>query len=116
MNMLNKQTVALAIVSLFWFAPVGTALAKRAGGGGGGGHMERGIQLAQQKQYDAAIAEFTKAIEANPKDPLGYTNRATAYRASGRFAEAVADYTKTGRFARPRYRGNRSPAMGQSGR
>src|SRR5205809_987833 len=92
--MLNKQTVTLAVISLLWFAPVEVALSKRAAGGGGGGSMERGIQLAQQKQYDAAIVEFTKAIQANPRDLLGYANRATAYRASGRFAEAVADFSK----------------------
>ncbi len=70
MNILNKQTITIATASLLWFAIVGTGFAKQAGGGAA--HMQRGIDLAQQKQYDAAIAEFTKAIEANPKDPRGY--------------------------------------------
>ena len=92
MNILNKQTINLAIVSLLWFAAVDIGFAKPPAGGGG--HMQRGIDLAQQKQYDAAIAEFTKAIQANPKDPRGYTNRGTAYRASNRLADAAADFSK----------------------
>src|SRR5437879_7178175 len=58
--------------------------------------MQRGIELAQQKNFDAAVAEFTKAIEANPKDPRGYTNRGTAYRASNppRLPDAYADFSK----------------------
>src|SRR5438874_10638640 len=92
MNILNKRTIIIATASLLCFAGSHVCLAKPAAGAAS--HMQRGIELAQQKNFDAAIAEFTKAIEANPKDPLGYTNRATAYRASSRFAEAVADYTK----------------------
>jgi len=61
---------------------------------GGGDHTARGVELAQQKQYDAAIAEFTKAIEAAPKDARAYTNRGTAYRASGKLQEAIADFSK----------------------
>ncbi len=89
MNILNKQTITVVTASLLWFTAAGTWAAKQAGGGGG--HMQRGIDLAQQKQYDAAIAEFTKAIEANPKDPRGYVNRGIAYRASGKTAEAAGD-------------------------
>jgi tetratricopeptide (TPR) repeat protein len=58
------------------------------------GHTQRGITLAQQGQYDEAIDEFTKAIDANVKDPGGYINRGIANRASGRFEDAIADFTK----------------------
>src|SRR5712691_6555906 len=89
MNNLNKQTTTLGTAFLLWFALVGTGLSKPPAGGAG--HMQRGIELAQEKQYDAAIAEFTKAIEANPKDPRGYTNSGTAYRQAGRAAEGAGD-------------------------
>jgi hypothetical protein len=35
------------------------------------------------KQYQNAIADFNKAIELNPKDPLLFENRAKAFSAFG---------------------------------
>src|SRR5205823_14031977 len=92
MNILNKQTITIATASLFWFVTLGIGFSKPPAGAAGA--MQRGIELAQQKQYDAAIAEFTKAIKENPKDPRGYANRATAYRASNRLPDAIADFSK----------------------
>src|SRR6184192_525419 len=90
MNMLNKQIITIATASFLWLAAVHIALAKKPAAGGGN-HMQRGIELAQQKQFDAAAAEFTKAIEGNPKDPRGYANRGTAYRQGARTALAAGD-------------------------
>jgi tetratricopeptide (TPR) repeat protein len=53
--------------------------------------LERGIDLAQQKQFDAAAEEFGKVIEQNRKDPRGYANRGTAYRQAARAAVAAGD-------------------------
>src|SRR5207253_5613310 len=94
MNILNKRTIIIATASLLCFAGSHVCLAKPAAGAAS--HMQRGIELAQQKNFDAAVAEFTKAIEANPKDPRGYTNRGTAYRASNppRLPDAYADFSK----------------------
>ena len=89
MNILNKPTVTFATGSILWLAAISTGFSKPPAGGAG--HMQRGIELAEQKHYDAAVAEFTKAIEANPKDPRGYINRGTAYRQGGRAAEAASD-------------------------
>src|SRR5260370_15009920 len=90
MNMLNKQTLTIATALILSVAAVHIALAKKPAAGGGN-HMQRGIELAQQKHFDAAAAEFTKAIEANPKDPRGYANRGTAYRQAARAAVAAGD-------------------------
>jgi len=46
--------------------------------------MQRGIELAQQKHFDAAVEEFGKAIQANPNDSRGYANRGTASRQAAR--------------------------------
>src|ERR1700747_1278521 len=89
--MLNKQTITIATVTFFWLAAVHIGLAKKPPAHGGGNHMQRGIELAQQKHFDEAAAEFTKAIEANPKDPRGYANRGTAYRQGARAASAAGD-------------------------
>ena len=88
--MLNKQIITIATASFLWVAAVHIALAKKPAAGGGN-HMQRGIELAQQKHFDEAAAEFTKAIEANPKDPRGYANRGTAYRQGARAAVAAGD-------------------------
>src|SRR6266702_1293295 len=90
MNMLNKQTLTIATALFLSLSAVHIGLAKKPAAGGGN-HMQRGIELAQQKQFDAAAAEFTKAIEGNPKDPRGYANRGTAYRQGARAAVAAGD-------------------------
>jgi len=89
MNILNKQTIIVSTASLLCFAAIHVCLAKPAAGAAS--HMQRAIELAQQKNYQGAIAEFTKAIEANPKDARGYTNRGTAYRQAAQAAEAAGD-------------------------
>ena len=88
--MLNKQPITVAIVTVLCCVAVQVHGAKPAKGGGGN-HIQRGIELAQQKHYDAAAEEFGKAIEQNPKDPRGYANRGTAYRQGARTAMAAGD-------------------------
>src|SRR5438034_11259691 len=90
MNMLNKQIITIATASFLSLAAAHIAFTKKPAGGGGN-HMQRGIELAQQKHFDEAAAEFTKAIQANPKDTRGYANRGTAYRQGARAAVAAGD-------------------------
>jgi tetratricopeptide (TPR) repeat protein len=89
--MLNKQPITVALVSVLCCAALQVNGAKPAKGGDGGNHIQRGIELAQQKHFDAAADEFGKAIQANPKDPRGYANRGTAYRQGARTAIAAGD-------------------------
>ena len=56
--MLKKQPISVAIISVLCCAAVQVDAAKQAKGGGGGNHMQRGIQLAQEKHFDAAADEF----------------------------------------------------------
>src|ERR671925_1202979 len=92
MNILNKQTVILTSAAVFAFVLIETGFAQKQASGAAS--MRKGVELAQKKQFDAAIAEFTKYINANPKDPAGYGNRASAYVDSARFAEAAEDFSK----------------------
>src|SRR5919197_4897309 len=93
MNILNKQTITVATALLLCFAGSHVCPAKppAKSAAGAANHMQRGIELAQQKNYQGAIDEFTKAIEANPKDARGYTNRGTAYRQAAQTAQAAGD-------------------------
>jgi tetratricopeptide (TPR) repeat protein len=59
------------------------------------GHANRGVSYARNKQYDKAIDEFTKAIEAQQKNPPNnYRNRAQAYELIKQPEKAIADYGK----------------------
>jgi tetratricopeptide (TPR) repeat protein len=90
--MLNKHLIIAGMVSLLCCVAVQVGDAKPPKAkGGGGNHMQRGIELAQQKHFDAAAEEFGKAINDNPKDPRGYANRGTAYRQGARTALAAGD-------------------------
>jgi tetratricopeptide (TPR) repeat protein len=59
-----------------------------------GGHSAKGVEFAKKKEYDKAVEEFTKAIEAEPQDAKNYFNRATAYRGLNKLTEAFNDYSK----------------------
>lgn len=47
-----------------------------------------------RKELDEAVARWTRAVEANPKDVEAYSRRGDAYLFRGDFREAVADYEK----------------------
>ena len=59
-----------------------------------GGHSAKGFEAAKNHDYEKAIAEFTKAIEAEPGDAKNYFNRGTAYRGANKLPEALADFSK----------------------
>ncbi|PYJ12323.1 MAG: hypothetical protein DMF06_00050 [Verrucomicrobia bacterium] len=59
-----------------------------------GGHSAKGFAAAKSRDYETAIGEFTKAIEAEPGDAKNYFNRGTAYRGANKLTEALADFSK----------------------
>jgi len=63
MNILNKPTIIVAIALLLWFTAAGTGFCKPPAASAG--HMQKGIELAQQKQYDAARPGYAALV----KDP-----------------------------------------------
>src|ERR1043166_233786 len=87
--MWNKQLITFSIASVLCCAV--QANGAKPAKSGGGNHVQRGIELAQQKHFDAAAEEFGKAIKDNPKDARGYANRGTAYRQGARAAMAAGD-------------------------
>ncbi len=54
----------------------------------------QGIKALDEKRYDAAVENFTKAIAADPKDYTALFNLALAYSLQGKDAEAVPEYKK----------------------
>ncbi|HTW66034.1 MAG TPA: tetratricopeptide repeat protein [Bryobacteraceae bacterium] len=56
---------------------------------------EQGLKALNDKQYQAAADDFTRAVAADPKDYSLHFNLALAYSLLGKDAEAVPEYQKT---------------------
>lgn len=54
----------------------------------------RGSHAFQQHDLDGAIANFSKAIEADPQYAVAYSNRGNAKRAKGDLDGSLADFDK----------------------
>jgi tetratricopeptide (TPR) repeat protein len=57
-------------------------------------HYGKGSSYSDGEDYDKAIAEFTKAIEENPKDEESYRERGIVYRKKGDYDKALKDCNK----------------------
>jgi tetratricopeptide (TPR) repeat protein len=57
-------------------------------------YHRRGTAYASKKQYDQAIADYTKALEIDPKYISAYNDRGLAYMSKGNYERAIADVTR----------------------
>src|SRR5205085_7240367 len=89
------SVICLGLTNATWAAKEkGGDAAKDKGAAAGANNFNAGNAAIQQKQYPQAIAEYSRAIELNPKQPAFYENRAFAYLAMERFDEAMGDFNK----------------------
>jgi tetratricopeptide (TPR) repeat protein len=58
-------------------------------------HLWSGHKYYEQKDLDAAIGSYTKAVEFDPQYAEAYYSRGRAHRATGNYAAAIADFTQT---------------------
>jgi tetratricopeptide (TPR) repeat protein len=58
-------------------------------------YSQLGLEKYEKKDYTGAVAEFTKAINAQPNNQNFYTMRGTAYEDIGNDTEAEKDFRKT---------------------
>lgn len=85
----NQITVAIGLALIALLAAGNVEAARDPGG-----HTRKGVAAAKSKQWDTAAAEFTKAIEEQPKDAKNYSNRGQVYKVTGKLKKAEADFTK----------------------
>jgi tetratricopeptide (TPR) repeat protein len=57
-------------------------------------YNNRGIALAKEGQYEAAIARFSRAFQRNPAFAEAYYNRALVDLAIGQLGQAISDFSK----------------------
>ena len=53
------------------------------------------VQLAQKKQFDAAVPAWRKALDATPDDARAHNNLGVALAATGKTGEAIAEYRRS---------------------
>jgi Tfp pilus assembly protein PilF len=58
------------------------------------GHYNRGVDYIQQEKYDLALAEFTKAINIDPRYAEAYLNRGFLYEQQEKPDLALSDYNQ----------------------
>ena len=58
-------------------------------------YVNRGIGYFGLQQYDKAMADFERALELIPKNPIPYLQRANVWLARGQPEKAVADLNRS---------------------
>ncbi|KIX95839.1 uncharacterized protein Z520_08547 [Fonsecaea multimorphosa CBS 102226] len=57
-----------------------------------------GNKFFKAKDYDRAIAEYTKAVDAEPSNPTYLSNRAAAYISANKYSQALGDSLQASRL------------------
>ena len=61
-----RTTLTLGILLAMVFATPGVYAKRRGGGGDADEHRRKALEFVDQKQFDKAIEEFNKEVEAAP--------------------------------------------------
>ncbi len=59
-----------------------------------GSHYEKGVDLTENKQYQQAVEQFSKAIELSDRVEKAYTYRGMSYGCLGEFEKGLSDFDK----------------------
>ncbi|MBF0556160.1 MAG: tetratricopeptide repeat protein [Nitrospirae bacterium] len=58
------------------------------------GYLKSGNEWKKKGDYNRAIADYTKAIEINPRDAIAYNNRGIVWGEKGNYDMAIDDFIK----------------------
>src|SRR6185369_11608260 len=82
---------AMLVILVVVLGGVGTGIYYAFAGRGGGDALQRGIQDYNNRQREAAVGEFNKAVRDNPKDPIPHIYLARMAREVGNFSMATQE-------------------------
>jgi len=57
-------------------------------------YYQQGVNSYKKSEYGRAVADLSRAIEANPNFPEAYYHRGSAYDSKGEYERAISDYTR----------------------
>src|SRR5262245_41122697 len=57
-------------------------------------YINRGQLFYEGKDDDRALADFSRAISMNPREPQAFRNRGNCWYVKGNYDRAIADYTQ----------------------
>lgn len=77
----------------------------------GSAAFNKGKLQSQRRDFDGAIASFTKAIEFDPQKADAFLQRGIAFRMSGRLDQAIADFDKASELNQQLTQNNRVVAQ-----
>ena len=91
---MSKSAVALSVCAVAVFLSLCCELLSQTRQASAASYIERGIQYQRQGLLDRAIADYTIAIEFDPRSALAHYNRGSAHQQRDELMEAIADYSK----------------------
>ena len=83
------KKLILVVVTLFIFGCATSNEENHAGA-----YYSQGVDWENKGDYERAIANYSKAIEIDPKLPVSYKLRARLYEKKSRYDKAISDYTQ----------------------
>ena len=89
-SILSRYGLNIVLFILVFILPITSAIAQESYES----YYNKGNDYASKGQWDAAIQNYSKAIELNPKDAETYNNRGNAYAEMGQLRLAINDFTK----------------------
>ncbi|MFH0768511.1 MAG: tetratricopeptide repeat protein [Chloroflexota bacterium] len=86
--------IAAAVLVVLAGSAIYLLARRRKQGKSASDYNEQGLVNHKHGEYDASIANFTKAIKLDPKSTVFYLNRGLAYVERGEYNKAIVDYTQ----------------------
>jgi tetratricopeptide (TPR) repeat protein len=77
----DLEAATQALLTALWWSPESAAIFR-----------QRGDLHAERRDYEAAIADYARAVELDPADPMNFVQRSVAFQHQKRHAEAIQDW------------------------
>jgi len=89
-----KPMMVIGIIFIFILFSCASTQQKQSESKDANLYYNRGHAYGEKGQYDQEIADYTMAIEIDPKFARAYNNRGVAYGKKAQYDQAIADFNK----------------------